>query len=116
MIKITEDLFDIGWRLRSIDADYELLFNPRLSRYEVWARGRLQVVCRYSRPDARLLLDVKSTRVEYVERVLSELERQNARLEKKAEDTARDKRNYKIKSLVSYLDKGGKALPNYDEI
>lgn len=116
MIKIINDLFDIAWRLKSIDADYELYYNRRKRRFEVWASEKLQTVIPFERLDARAVDYVRSTRIEYAEKLLAQLDAENGRLRKKRENDVGDRVRYKTKQLTDYLAKGGKNPPDYEEI
>lgn len=82
LVRITADLFDIADRLRGIDERYELYYNKLRSRFEIYADGALQIAVPFERLDARTLRLARETRVEYAERLLADIERRNAELEK----------------------------------
>jgi hypothetical protein len=85
MICITCDLFDIADRLREIDENYLLMYNPRKERYEVHrqAQGRVsyELTLPYDRLDARSVQFCLRTRKERAEALLKELEEENKALE-----------------------------------
>lgn len=88
LIRIESDLFDIADRLKEIDAGYELYFNTLKNRYEVFARGVLQVAVPFGKLDARTLLHVRSTRLERADELLKQIDWQNKRAEELAAKTA----------------------------
>ncbi|MEG1612721.1 MAG: hypothetical protein RR357_00970 [Clostridia bacterium] len=116
MIKIIDDLYDIAWRLKAIDGDYELFFNEKMQRYEVWARNHLQAVIPYKQLDVRALDYVRETRIERLEILLSEIEQNNANLALSEAKKQAERHSYKIKNLVNYLERGKTKLPSYEQI
>ena len=68
LIEIEHDLYSVAQRLREIDDDYRLRYNPKLKRYEVHHLGQagnsfcLEV--HEPLPDARTVEFVRRTRVE----------------------------------------------------
>lgn len=82
MILITNDLYDISSRLRTINDDYRLYYNVAKGRYEVHsaARGALQFVVPYDELDARTVQYARYSRVENAERIFEDIERNNRRL------------------------------------
>lgn len=89
--EIREDLFDIAHRLREIDGRYVLYRNLRLNRFEIHANGALQIAVPYARLDARTLELARSTRLEYADRLMRELDRENQKLERNAGQKSREK-------------------------
>jgi len=89
--KINHDLFDISKRLKSIDRRYELFFNREKNRYEIYANGAMQMALPFERLDARALSYARKTRLENLEKIIAEIEEENARLEMEKASKARDK-------------------------
>ena len=89
--KIEGDLFDIADRLKEIDSRYELYRNLRANRFEIHANGALQIAVPFARLDARTLELARSTRLEYVDRLVADIEKSNAKLEKEAQSAARER-------------------------
>ncbi len=83
LIPITDDLYDIARRLRSVDDDYRLLYNTDKNRYEVHsaARGAIQFVVPFDEADARTVDYALRTRVQNAEAIFAEVERHNERTE-----------------------------------
>ena len=54
-IRIYNDLYDVCDRVKEIHPDYEIYYDTAGKRYEVFAKGKLQVVCPYEKLDARLI-------------------------------------------------------------
>ena len=82
MILITNDLFDIAWRLRAVNDDYRVYYNSEKSRYEVrdCRTKTLQFVVTYDELDARTVEYSLYSRVENAECIFAEIERYNAKL------------------------------------
>lgn len=85
LIPIENDLFDISSRLREIDGDYFIVYNTRRGCYEVHHKGQREgtfcLTVPYGELDSRTVELVKSTRREYMDNVIREIERNNAKLE-----------------------------------
>lgn len=116
MEKITNDLFDIAWRIRAVDSCYELFFNKDKGRYEVWGKGILQSVLPFDRLDCRAVNYLRRTRIERLDALTAEIDRENERLENSAQNKSADEFLYKSKSLFGYLKGGGEHLPDYNDI
>ena len=89
--KINHDLFDISKRLKSIDRRYDLFFNRKKNRYEIYANGAMQMALPFERLDARTLTYARKTRLENLEKIIAEIEEENARLEIQKNRETRDK-------------------------
>lgn len=78
---ITHDCFDIADRLKEIDADYTLHYNPGSKKFELKGRGgQLLIVFPYERIDQRMLTHARRTRVERIKEIIREIDEHNARL------------------------------------
>lgn len=85
------DLFDIAKRVKSIDRRYELFFNRKKNRYEIYANGAMQIALPFERLDARTLRYARETRLENLNKLIAEIEECNARLEIENAKKSRDK-------------------------
>ena len=88
---ITHDLFDIAKRLKGIDRRYKLFFNRKKNRYEIYANGAMQMALPFERLDARTLSYARKTRLENLEKIIAEIEKENARIEIENAKRSRDK-------------------------
>lgn len=81
LIELTDDLFDIGWRLKAVNPDYIVVFNMTKKRFEVHNKSlckhSLAFVVPYDELDCRTVEYALKTRVENVEKLLCELETYN---------------------------------------
>ncbi len=86
VVRVESDVFGICDRLKSIDDGYFVVYDRHRSRFEVHnsrQRGStFALAVPYASLDARVVELVRKTRVENAERLLSEMERENARREK----------------------------------
>ena len=81
---ITDDLYDIVARLRSVKDSYALYYNTERGRYEVRdsVTNRLEFVVPFDELDARTVEYARYSRVENAKRIFAEMEAHNERLEK----------------------------------
>ena len=84
MILITSDLFDIAWRLRSVNDGYRLYYNTQKCRYEVRnsITDALEFVVPYDELDARTVEYARYTSVQNANALFEEIERNNKQVEK----------------------------------
>ncbi|MFR5061511.1 MAG: hypothetical protein ACLTEK_00715 [Christensenellales bacterium] len=83
---VENDLFDIAARLREIDSDYFVFYSYKRRRYEVHCRGQVGgsfvAAVPYPKLDGRTLTFIRRTRSERAEKLLKEMEEENARIER----------------------------------
>ena len=79
--RIEHDLFDIASRLKEVDERYELYFNKSLGRYEIFANGVLQIAVPFDRLDARTVEFARKTRLENLQKLIENIDRENALLD-----------------------------------
>ena len=81
MIEITNDLYDIATRLRSVNDSYRLFYNTQKCRYEVRNSntGALEFVVPYDELDARTVDYARYTSVANAEMVFEDIEKNNAK-------------------------------------
>ncbi|MDD4002884.1 MAG: hypothetical protein PHE12_01660 [Clostridia bacterium] len=84
-IKIQNDLFDIAARLREIDSGYYVIFDTVKKVYQIHncaqANGTYCLTLPYDSLDARAVEYVKSTRRQYAENIIRQIETHNQNLE-----------------------------------
>lgn len=86
LVSIKDDLFHIAKRLRQIDSRYRVYFNRKYNRFEIHAQGAMQIALPFDRLDERSVEYVRKTRVENLEKLMREIEADNARAEKQKQD------------------------------
>lgn len=93
LIEITNDLFDVAWRLQAVDKDYSLRYNVKARRYEVYFRSRNQraFVVPFDEIDARTVEYARHTRTENIACLVAELDKQNALADKRNRQAAAEK-------------------------
>ncbi len=81
LIPITGDLYSIDERLKEIDGGYYIMYNTQKNKYEVHngkqKGGAYCLTLPFDALDARAVAYVKSTRREYADNILNEIERNN---------------------------------------
>lgn len=86
LVSVKDDLFHIAKRLRQIDSRYRVYFNRKYNRFEIHAQGAMQIALPFDRLDERSVEYVRKTRVENLEKLMREIEADNARAEKQKQD------------------------------
>lgn len=85
-ILVTNDLFDIAWRLTAVKDSYLLYYNTDSNRYEVHDSARfpntLQFVVPYDSLDARTVDYARYSRVENAQAIFADVDKHNAKLER----------------------------------
>ena len=81
---ITDDLFDIANRIRSVKESYVVYYNVERGRYEVHdvEKGCLEFVVPFDQLDARTVEYARYSRVENAKQIFAEVEAHNERVEK----------------------------------
>lgn len=83
-ILVTNDLFDIAWRLTAVKDSYLLYYNRDSNRYEVHDGAKLgntlQFVVPYDELDARTVDYARYSRVENAAAIFADVEKHNAAL------------------------------------
>lgn len=107
---VTNDLFDIASRLRSIDPDYQLYFNYKTQRYEVYdgRRDKLAFVVPYQQLDARTLDYARFTSVQNAKNLFAEVERNNEEVERIDRCRLRQKVLERAEAVLSAKSDGAK--------
>ena len=85
LIKIFEDVFFITNRLKEIDENYFVVFNTQKKKFEVHSSKQKQSYCLtvpYKTLDQRTISLVLKTRKENFDKILKEIEEENAKIEK----------------------------------
>lgn len=115
LIVIENDLFDIAWRVKAIDENYYVVYNPKNSRYEVHnkkCRPSLSMVVE-GILDVRVIKKLRETHISRLKQIIEKIERTNREIEANKDKAIRDEMNYKAKQISNYLSIGGSDLPRY---
>ncbi len=102
---VTSDLYSIADRLKEIDDGYFIYYSYKNRRYEVHnrnQRGRtLSLVLPYKRLDERTIRLVRQTRSERVSSLISQMEEENARIEReRMKQLVKNKQNELENALI----------------
>ncbi|MBQ0017550.1 MAG: hypothetical protein KBT30_02845 [Clostridiales bacterium] len=118
-ILISNDLFNISNRLKSIDEKYFILYDKKLKRFEVhYKRNKstLELVVPYKVLDKRTIDLVLSSKVENKKKLFEEMERHNQRLRNEQDERLCDKTNFMAKEMMRFCEKNGDDyLLNFDD-
>ena len=84
LLLITDDLYDIAARLKSVNENYAVYYNVEKQRYEVHdgQRGTLEFLVPFDELDARTVEYARYSSVNNAKRLFEEVEEHNRRLEK----------------------------------
>ena len=83
LIPIEKDLFSIADRLKEVDERYRVYRNTLAHRFEVFIGEALQFVVPFQKLDSRTVEYARKTRIERVDKIVQELDKQNQLLEKR---------------------------------
>lgn len=86
LVAVENDLFSVADRIKSIDGRYRVFYNTERGKFEVRSADddSLQATIPYDRLDSRAVDYVRKTRIERMDEILAEIERENAVAEKTA--------------------------------
>lgn len=85
LFEVRNDLFDVSARIKSIDENYKIYFNGDTRRYELHhtkKKPTYQLTFPFARLDKRALDYTVKTAIKNKERILKEIEEQNAKAER----------------------------------
>ena len=91
LIEIKSDVFDIADRIREVDEEYRLYYDPENARYEVHKRGEICIT--WTEPlSSALIVKLRETHVRRRLALLAEIER--------CEERARREDEYRTHEIV----------------
>lgn len=95
LISINTDTYFISQRLREIDKNYFLVFNTKSKKYEVHNKGQADNTYCVGLPfmaiDERVIDLVQKSRVENINKLTAEIEKNNERIEKENKNNIKNK-------------------------
>lgn len=104
---IETNVYHIPERLREIDPDYFVVYNHKEHRFEVHHWGQkdntLAVIIPYDELDARTIERVRATRIEYIDRIIAEIDKNNERIAKSRLNTHLDRNGQILKDMHKYV-------------
>ena len=83
LIPIEKDVFSVADRLKEVDERYRVYRNTLAHRFEVYVGEALQFVVPFQKLDARTVEYARKTRIERVNKIVQELDKENDLLEKR---------------------------------
>jgi hypothetical protein len=109
LIYVDGDIYGITERVKEIDPSYFVMFNPRTQQYELhsWEQedGTLCLNLPFDELDSRTLERAQKHRVENIEKIMSEMEANNARIEREKEEKARNVTTEITKDIYTYCNR-----------
>jgi hypothetical protein len=104
---INSSVLNIPARLRQIDRGYFVVRNHKTRQFEVHHSGQiggtLALNIPYEELDQRTIDLVRSTRIEYMQNVINEMERNNAKIEEEQERKREDLCQGVVKDIYRYV-------------
>ncbi len=88
--RVDGDLYDVASRLKGVDERYELYFNRRSRKFEVYIGGALQFAVPFDSLDERTIVYAKKTRIERLDLIVEEIDENNRRIDEENIKKARD--------------------------
>lgn len=84
LVEITGDLYDVSNRIKEV-GNYKLYFNLKRKRYEIHSPYGLELTLGENTPTGEVVVRLRKTRIEKIETLLKEIERENMIAEKAAQ-------------------------------
>lgn len=81
---IKSDVFNISNRLKSIDKNYFIVYNPKRKKFEIHykrPKSTYELTIPFTELDARTIDFVNKTRIENQQKIYDEIEKDNQKLE-----------------------------------
>lgn len=113
---ISGNCFDIPQRLRGIDDDYRIYYNPQRAVFELHNLRHvptLQLVLPYSQLDCRTVEYVRRTRIDRIMSEIEGIDEHNQMLEQRLVNQTLDEIHQKTKDIINYMNRGGSEIPPY---
>lgn len=101
---IKEDTFNVVKRLKQINPNYELVYNTKLQRFELYTNNlkNLELVFSQTKIDKRMIDYVQKTRIENIDKLIKQIDEENAKLEMQNDKTLKNEAIDKIKEVIEY--------------
>lgn len=100
MIKITNDVFDIASRIKSINPNYELYFDRGEGKFKVYINNILQSVLPFSSLDKRAVDYLEKTQIKNLAKLQKEIDDNNEKIIREREIKESENRGYLLKSKI----------------
>ncbi|NLL56366.1 MAG: hypothetical protein GX242_04030 [Clostridiales bacterium] len=100
LIKITNDLYDIAFRIKEIDDRYQIFYDTDKCKYKLYLNSSYQLTFPYDNLDARSLDYAYETRMEHIEKILEKIDKHNERIMADGIKKAKDDFENKVSRLL----------------
>lgn len=85
LTEIKNDLYEVADRIKEV-GDYKLYYNRKKGRYEIHSPFGLELTLGSKTPTGEVVVRLRKTRMEKIDELLKEIERENALAEKAAKE------------------------------
>ena len=85
LTEIKNDLYEVADRIREV-GNYKLYYNRKKGRYEIHSPFGLELTLGSKTPTGEVVVRLRKTRMEKIDDLLKEIERENALAEKAAKE------------------------------
>lgn len=100
LIKITDDLYDIAFRIKEIDARYQIFYDTKKCAYKLYLENSYQLTFPYNNLDVRSLDYAYETRMEHIEKILEKIDKHNEKISADCVKKAKDEFENKVTKLL----------------
>ena len=118
LIKITNDMFNISKRVKSIDPYYYIVYNTKTNQYELHhSKQKFTTFCLNlgNILSAKVIRKILKTKHTNFSKLLQEIETNNLAIKAKADELIFDKAKTRLKSYTDYLNKSSKTI-SFDKL
>jgi hypothetical protein len=100
LIKITDDLYDIAFRIKEIDDRYQIFYDTKKCAYKLYLLNNYQLTFPYKNLDVRSLDYAYETRMENIEKILEKIDKHNEKVNADSIKNAKDELENKATKLL----------------
>jgi len=108
LIKISTDVFDIVDRVKEVDSGYFIVYNTVAHRYEVHNNKQFGstfcIICDQGL-NSTVITKLQKSKIENIDRILREIDENNAKIEQNASKSIKDEASFKLKEMFDYAKK-----------
>ena len=108
LIKISNDVFDIVNRVKEINSGYFIVYNTKKHKYEVHNSNQVGssfcITCENGL-NSTVISKLRKTRIENIDKILKEIDENNAKNEQITKNAMTDETSFKLKEMFDYAKK-----------
>lgn len=108
LININSDVFDITNRIKEIDSGYFVVYNTNTRNFEIHntkQNGSTFCITCDTGLNATVITKLRKSKIENIDKILREIDENNAKYEKESNRIIKDESAFKLKEMMRYANK-----------